>query len=77
MICLQDVRTLVLLSLLTPPPPPYVQAMKKLFHQMCPYAENNQFLENHSLFTYNGHNLHIETCLEELQYIYKCCLQAL
>ena len=28
---------------------------------------NIQFLENHFLFTCNGHDLHIVTCLEELQ----------
>ena len=39
---------------------------------------NIQFLEDHFLFNCYGHYLHIEACLEELQYINKCCcLQAL
>ena len=79
-----DVRTLLSLSVLTPPPsifssneeivPSDVPICSK-----CTYGtlSNIQFLENHFLFTCNAHDLHIETCLEDLQYIYKRCLQAL
>ena len=76
-------KNLVFLSLMTPPPiyssNEEIVPLDVPICSECTYGtlSNIQFLENHSLFTYNGHNLHIEICLEELGYICKCCLQAL